>query len=197
LLREKVESLSLSEEVEHPEDQRRKVQLPVPREVVEKGEHAFALFSDGACRGNPGPGAWAALGQNTQGEVLFELSGVEISTTNNKMELEGAIACLKSLQNYLSDNLGLRNARDIHVFLYSDSRYVLNGMDQWMVNWKKNGWKKSDGKTPENLNYWQELDLLMHFFPHLHFVWVKGHSGHPQNEQCDRLANEALDGAGF
>lgn len=168
-------------------------ELPLPEELsgVDIG---FALFSDGACRGNPGPGAWGQLVQNSQGEVLFVGSGVETLTTNNKMELQGAIESLKQLVNYLKENVPPKKPI---VFLYSDSKYVVDGITKWVPGWKSKGWKKADKKTPENVELWKELDQLSSLFSNLKFKWVKGHSGHPQNEECDRLANEALDNSGF
>jgi ribonuclease HI len=169
-------------------------ELTLPREIT-KG--SWALFSDGACRGNPGPGSWGMLGQNDEGVVLFEASGVEMLTTNNRMELAGAIEALRALKNHWVDQLGHSLPVSAPVYLYSDSRYVLDGLEQWIEGWKARGWKKADKKPPENLEFWQELDELKHHFESLNYVWVKGHSGHPQNERCDRLANEALDEAGL
>ena len=162
------------------------MELPLPKEVKEK--NAIALFSDGACRGNPGAGAWGAMGQKDDGRILFEKSGVEDSTTNNKMELTGAIMALEELVE--------RRITEKQVILYSDSKYVVNGIADWVFKWKKKGWKKADGKTPNNLALWQKLDNLRAKFSHIHFRWVEGHSGHPQNEFVDQLANHALDEAG-
>jgi ribonuclease HI len=170
------------------------MELEVPKELKERPE-AFALFSDGACRGNPGPGAWGMIGQDAEGVVLFEGSGVEFQTTNNRMELMGAIEALKSLKEYF-DHKKIKNVQT-DVYLYSDSRYVLDGLSSWIEGWKARGWKKADKKTPENLELWQELDQLRSLFPKLQMIWVKGHSGHPQNEKCDWLANQALDEAGL
>ena len=83
------------------------------------------------------------------------------------------------------------------VFLYSDSKYVVDGIQKWVPGWKRRGWKKADNKAPENLDLWQELDVLVSKFDELQFKWVKGHSGHPQNEFCDQLANKSLDESGF
>lgn len=169
-------------------------ELSIPTEL-KNHKLAFALFSDGACRGNPGPGAWGMLGQDQQGVVLFEASGVEMSTTNNRMELVGAIEALKNILDYFKDKK--IKAHESQVYLYSDSRYVLDGLSSWIEGWKARGWKKADKKAPENLELWQELDELRTHIPKLQMIWVKGHSGHPQNEKCDWLANQALDEAGL
>lgn len=161
--------------------------FPLPKEV--KQRKAMALFSDGACRGNPGPGAWGVLGQTPDEKIAFEKSQMEFETTNNQMELMGAIEGLEELIK-----LGQEGEE---VFLYSDSKYVVNGITQWVWGWKKRGWKKSDKKTPENLSLWQKLDELRLRFPKIHFRWIKGHAGHPQNEYVDQLANNALDRAGY
>ncbi len=168
--------------------------FPLPAEVL-RAEGSFALFSDGASRGNPGPGAWGAVGQNCSGDILFESSSVDTMTTNNKMELGGAIAALEWMvehQNEVDLVLGQH-----HVFLYSDSKYVVDGTNSWMPGWKRRGWKKADKKAPENLDLWQQMDRVASEFSHLKLLWVKGHNGHPQNEHCDFLANKALDDTGF
>ena len=108
------------------------------------------------------------------------------------MELEGAIQGLKSLLEW--DEF---DHESHHVLIYSDSRYVVDGVQKWLSGWKKKGWKKSDGKAPENVEQWQQLDKLNEKFSFINYYWVKGHSGHPQNEYCDQLANIALDEAGF
>lgn len=167
--------------------------LVLPAEI-EKDASSFALFSDGACRGNPGPGAWGMLGQDGQGVVLFEASGVDLVTTNNRMELMGAIESLRALEQYLKTE---KKSLSIGVYLYSDSRYVLDGLSSWIAGWKARGWKKADKKAPENLDLWIELDEISSKFSALKTIWVKGHSGHPQNERCDLLANQALDEAGY
>ena len=169
--------------------------FPLPEQC--QGAKTFALFSDGACRGNPGPGAWASIGQNCQGTVLFESSGVESSTTNNCMEMEGALEALKSLDHYLSSSAGEFASQEVAVFLYSDSKYLVNGMNQWIKSWKQRGWKKKDRHPPENLALWQQLDEIKNRFWTVDCHWVKAHAGHPQNEHCDQLANRALDESGF
>ncbi len=168
--------------------------FPLPDEMREQTS-AYAIFADGACRGNPGPGAWATLIQDAKGEVILKSSGVDLPTTNNKMELEGVIRGLKGLiekwiEEGTSDSIS-------PVFVYSDSKYVTEGISSWVTGWKNRGWKKADGKEPENLLLWKELDTLSSRFENIKFIWVKGHAGHPQNEMCDRMCNLALDEAGF
>jgi ribonuclease HI len=157
--------------------------------------NGYAVFSDGACRGNPGPGSWAVVVQNYLGEFVLKSSGVDIPTTNNKMELEGAIRGLRGLvDKFVEDGFSQSNEP---VFVYSDSKYVIEGIEKWVLGWKSRGWKKADGKAPENLELWKELDALKNNFEKISFHWVKGHDGHPQNELCDQMANTALDEAGF
>ncbi len=191
LLEEKVKSLdkhSLVKVQTAPIDS-----FPIPVELI-RDPSALAIFADGACRGNPGPGAWGAIGQNGQGELLFEANGMQMLTTNNQMELMGAIEAIKRIVEYM-DAEGFRRTNPIH--LYSDSKYLIDGINQWIEGWKKRGWKKADGKTPENIELWKELDFLRSGLQGIHFHWVKGHAGHPQNEQCDLLANMALDSSGY
>ena len=159
----------------------------VPIELVK--EEGLVFFSDGACRGNPGPGAWGVLGQNHRGAILFEKGGVEFNTTNNRMELLGAIEGLKMI-------MGHKQNKDQWVWFYSDSRYVVDGLNRWLSSWKKRGWKKADKKDPENIDLWQQLDSLRTVCPNLKCFWVKAHAGHPQNEYCDQIANRALDDIG-
>ncbi|MCO4754032.1 MAG: ribonuclease HI [Bacteriovoracaceae bacterium] len=148
----------------------------------------IAMYSDGACRGNPGPGSWAFIAQDHTGSLVQTASGVSEHTTNNKMELQGVIEGL----NYLKgESTSYRK-----IFYFTDSKYVVDGITSWVKGWKKRGWKKADKKAPENLEQWQELDMLNERF-NVEFIWVKGHAGHPQNELCDQLANEALDAQGF
>ncbi len=155
---------------------------------LKKG-YEYLAFSDGACRGNPGPGAWGSLVQKNDESIVFEGSGVETNTTNNRMELQGAIECLKFLE--------AQGKEKAFILLFSDSKYVVDGLSQWVKGWKARGWKKADKKVPENVELWQELDSLSEKFSNIKLRWVKGHSGHPQNEYCDQLANKALDEAGF
>jgi ribonuclease HI len=166
----------------------------LPDEMREQTS-AYAIFADGACRGNPGPGAWAAMIQNEKGEVILKSSGIDVPTTNNKMELEGVIRGLKGLvEKWIDDGI---SDRESPVFVYSDSKYVTEGISSWVTNWKSRGWKKADGKEPENIILWKELDDLKSHFNNIKFLWVKGHAGHPQNEMCDQMCNYALDEAGF
>lgn len=176
------------------EEEKANKELIVPQEVAGKAS-AFALFSDGACRGNPGPGSWATIAQNAQGDILFEATGFETKTTNNRMELEAIISSLKQLQHYFAEKKS--DQTNPEIYLYSDSKYAVEGITKWVIGWKNNGWKKADKKEPENLDLWQELDSLKHQFTNLSFMWVKGHDGHPQNERCDQLCNRALDEAGY
>ena len=136
------------------------------------------LFTDGACSGNPGPGGWGALLRMAGKER--ELSGGEPATTNNRMELMAAIAGLEALQ------------RPCKVRLVTDSKYVMDGATRWIKGWKKNGWKTADKKTPvKNIELWQRLELALQ--PHdVHWNWVKGHSGHAENERVDELARAAI-----
>ena len=182
LLEKKIKAQALDDEV-IPTDEE---PFPLPEDIKIK-KKAFALFADGACRGNPGPGSWASMGQDQSGKVLFEVFGVENQTTNNQMEIQAAIEGLLELKRIIGSPL------DCEIFLFSDSKYVVEGMEKWIPEWKKRGWKKADNKIPENLNRWQKLDEIKGFFPRLQFIWVKGHAGHPQNERCDQLANHALD----
>ena len=136
------------------------------------------IYTDGACRGNPGPGGWGVLLKfnGTQKEIF----GGSSSTTNNKMELKAAIEGLRLLTEPCSINL------------YTDSKYVMDGITQWINNWKKNNWKTSTKKDVKNKELWQELDDLMdHHEVTLH--WVKGHSGDEGNEMADMLANKGID----
>lgn len=168
--------------------------MPLPEEMQETSR-SFGIFADGACRGNPGPGAWAVLIQNEKGEVLLKSSGIDVPTTNNKMELEGVIRGLKGLiEKWIEEAM---SDRETPVFVYSDSKYVVEGMTSWVAGWKARGWKKADNKEPENMLLWKELDELKSRFDRIEFIWVKGHAGHPQNEMCDQMCNLALDEAGF
>jgi len=131
------------------------------------------LFTDGACSGNPGPGGWAAILR--MGERERELSGGEPATTNNRMELMGVISGLEALK------------RPCTVTINTDSKYVLDGASKWIHGWKKNGWRTADKKPVKNVELWQRLDAAQK--PHkLRWVWVKGHSGHVENERADELA---------
>jgi ribonuclease HI len=136
------------------------------------------IFTDGACKGNPGPGGWGALLR--MGATEKELSGGEALTTNNRMELTAAIRGLQALK------------RPCRVLLTTDSRYVMDGLTKWIHGWRKNGWKTADKKPVKNADLWQEL--LAAATPHrVEWKWVKGHAGHDENERVDQLASaEAL-----
>lgn len=136
------------------------------------------IFTDGACRGNPGPGGWGALLRYDGHER--ELWGGEAQTTNNRMELMAAIVALETL------------TRPCQVDITTDSEYVRKGITEWLKNWKQRGWKTS-AKTPvKNAELWQRLDAAAARH-HLRWHWVKGHSGHPENERADALANRGID----
>ena len=138
------------------------------------------LYCDGACLGNPGPGGWGFLlrVKTTDGVKEKEGSGAEAGTTNNKMELMAAIEGLKLL------------SRPCTVDLYSDSQYVVKGIQSWIKGWKAKGWRKADGKPVLNIELWKELDALC-LKHRVDARWVKGHAGHPENERVDQLASDA------
>ncbi len=136
------------------------------------------LYTDGACRGNPGPGGWAAL--LVAGSERKEVSGAEPATTNNRMELKAAIAGLKALK------------RRCAVQLYTDSKYVLEGATKWLPGWKARGWKTAAREPVKNQDLWRELDAAAQT-QDIAWHWVKGHSGHAGNEYVDQLANQAID----
>lgn len=136
------------------------------------------IYSDGACRGNPGPGGWGVLLRYQSHEKT--LKGAEVHTTNNRMELMGAIKGLESLK------------KSCVVELYTDSQYVRKGISEWIVNWKKRGWKNSQKEPVKNVDLWQLLDETASRHE-VTWHWVKGHSGHPENERADQLANLAID----
>ncbi len=140
------------------------------------------LFTDGACSGNPGPGGWAYILRDRDSGREVEASGGEARTTNNRMELMAVIRGLERLEQ----------ASVVH--LHSDSQYVLGGLRDWMAGWKRRGWKTAANKPVKNQDLWMRLDELMGTHE-LRFVWVEGHSGHPENERCDELAVRARDEA--
>lgn len=132
------------------------------------------IYTDGACSGNPGPGGWGAILE--YGGTSKELCGGEPQTTNNRMELTAVIASLSALKEPCAVNLT------------SDSKYVIDAIQKgWLQNWKRKGWKKSDGKPVLNVDLWEQLLPLLERHQ-VHFTWVQGHTGHPQNERCDELA---------
>jgi ribonuclease HI len=136
------------------------------------------IFTDGACRGNPGPGGWGAI-LRYQGKEK-EIFGAELDTTNNRMELQAAISALASL------------TRSCQVDLTSDSEYVRKGITEWAPKWQKNGWRTANKKPVKNADLWQALINAAQTH-HVKWHWVKGHSGHPENERADALANIAID----
>jgi|TARA_B110000467_G_scaffold141950_1_gene143017 ribonuclease HI len=141
-------------------------------------ENIIELFSDGACKGNPGLGGWGVLIKNSK--TLNELKGSQQQTTNNRMELIAVIEGLKSIKKHS------------HIKITTDSMYVKNGINEWINNWKKNGWRTAAKKPVKNKDLWQELDELVQNYS-IKWLWVKGHSGHPGNERADQLANEAIE----
>jgi len=136
------------------------------------------MFTDGACRGNPGPGGWGVVLRYGRHEK--ELYGGERDTTNNRMELMAAIKGLESL------------TRGCKVRVTTDSVYVRSGITEWLPNWKRRGWKTAAGKPVKNLDLWQRLDRAAQAHD-VSWHWVKGHSGHPENERADALANCGID----
>ncbi|SEA99307.1 ribonuclease HI [Thiothrix caldifontis] len=143
----------------------------MPSKIVE-------IFTDGACRGNPGPGGWGALLRYNGTER--EIYGYQPVTTNNQMELMAAIQALETL------------TRPCEVVLTTDSQYVRQGITEWLVGWKRKGWKTAAGKPVKNQELWQRLDTATTQH-RIDWRWVKGHSGHAENERVDQLANKAID----
>jgi ribonuclease HI len=136
------------------------------------------IYTDGACKGNPGPGGWGAL--LLSGPHRKELYGGELETTNNQMELRAAIEGLRALKS------------PSKVRLYTDSQYVKNGIESWISNWKKNNWKTSARKPVKNVELWRALDAMCQSHE-VEWRWVKGHSGHVENDIADALANKGVD----
>jgi len=136
------------------------------------------IFTDGACRGNPGPGGWGAILRFGSHEK--EIYGAVDLTTNNRMELSAAIEALKAV------------SEACQIDLYTDSKYVQQGISEWLAKWKQQGWKTAARKPVKNIDLWQQLDELVAGH-HISWHWVKGHSGHPENERADALANLAMD----
>jgi len=134
-------------------------------------------FTDGACSGNPGPGGWGVLLRSGRHEK--ELCGGENQTTNQRMELQAAIEALRALK------------KPSRITIYSDSKYVVQGISEWIHNWKKNGWKNASKKPVANDDLWQELDKLASRHQ-VRWQWVKGHAGHPENERADELARKGI-----
>ncbi len=138
---------------------------------------AVRIYTDGACRGNPGPGGWGALLVSDGHEK--ELHGGEAATTNNRMELKAVIRALESLK------------RPCDVDLYTDSQYVKNGIQTWIHGWKRNGWRTADRKPVKNAELWQRLEEATHRHQ-ITWHWTKGHAGQPENERADELAREGM-----
>lgn len=136
------------------------------------------IYTDGACRGNPGPGGWAATLQS--GEHLRELSGAEAATTNNRMELTAVIRALEALK------------RPVKARIHTDSEYVRRGITEWLPGWKRRDWRTADKKPVKNRDLWEQLDALAARHE-IEWRWVPGHAGVPGNERVDRLATAAID----
>lgn len=149
---------------------------------IERVAETVEIYTDGACRGNPGPGGWGVLLRYRGREKT--LYGAEQATTNNRMELTAVIRALEAL-----------NRDGCSVALYSDSRYVLQGIREWMPRWKARGWKTAARKPVLNRDLWQRLDELAARHD-IEWHWVRGHSGHADNERADQLANRAIDELG-
>jgi len=135
------------------------------------------IFTDGACKGNPGVGGWGVLIKYPS--TVNELKGSELKTTNNRMELIAVIEGLRSIN------------KNLDIEIITDSQYVKNGINQWIINWKKNGWRTASKKPVKNKELWQKLDGLVQNY-NIDWKWVKGHSGNLGNERADELANEAI-----
>ncbi len=135
------------------------------------------IFTDGACSGNPGPGGWAAILR--AGAHEKEISGGEPLTTNNRMEMQAAISALSALR------------QPSQVVLYTDSRYLLDGITQWLPRWKARGWKTADNKAVKNEDLWRALDRQTQRH-HVEWLWVRGHNNHVENERADALARAAI-----
>ena len=145
-------------------------------------DNTVHIFTDGACKGNPGPGGWGAVLK--YGNSVKEIKGFSPDTTNNIMELTAVIEALRSL------------IRPCDIIITTDSNYVKDGITDWIHSWKKKGWKTANKKPVKNKEYWQQLDVEVQRHT-IDWKWVKGHSGHPENERADELANEAVDENGI
>jgi ribonuclease HI len=146
--------------------------------MAERDDDAVEVFTDGSCLGNPGPGGWGAILRYRGHER--ELSGAEDATTNNRMEMTAAIAALEALK------------RPSRVRLYTDSAYLRDGITRWIHAWKAKGWKTAGKKPVKNVDLWQRLEKAMARHE-VEWRWVRGHSGHAENERADALARQALD----
>jgi ribonuclease HI len=139
------------------------------------------IYTDGACKGNPGPGGWGAVLRAADGAEK-ELCGGEAQTTNNRMEMMAVIEALTALK------------RPCHVVLHVDSQYVLKGMTEWLQGWKAKGWRTAAKQPVKNVDLWRRLDALVHQSEHrIEWQWVKGHAGDPGNERADALANQGVE----
>jgi ribonuclease HI len=157
------------------------VRMPASRHGSLCGMNEAVIYTDGACSGNPGPGGWGAVLR--YGGVVKELHGGERSTTNNRMELLAAISALEAL------------TRPVPVELYTDSKYVLDGITKWLPGWQRNGWKTASKQPVKNVDLWQRLVAAM--APHeVSWHWVKGHNGDPGNERADELARLGISDLG-
>ena len=135
------------------------------------------IFTDGACSGNPGPGGWGAVIYT--GNKVDELSGFEINTTNNRMEVTAAIKALESIE------------KPAIISLHTDSNYLKLGITVWILSWKRNNWKNKNKKVIKNVDLWKKLDQL-NYMHKITWNWVKAHAGHPDNERADTLATDAI-----
>ena len=144
--------------------------------------NTIEIYTDGACKGNPGPGGWGALLKSTDSRK--ELFGGELETTNNRMEMTAVIEALAALK------------RPCQVTLHVDSQYVLKGMTEWLAGWKARGWKTAAKQPVKNVDLWQRLDVLVNTAGHkIDWRWVRGHNGDPGNEYADMLANRGVEQA--
>ena len=149
-------------------------------ELTPTATHPVVIYTDGACKGNPGPGGWGVL-LTTAGNVK-ELFGGEMNTTNNRMEMTAVIEALAALK------------RPCRVTLHVDSQYVLKGMTEWIAGWKARGWRTAAKQPVKNVDLWQKLDALVTGSGHkIEWIWVRGHDGDPGNERADVLANKGVD----
>ena len=135
------------------------------------------IYTDGACKGNPGPGGWGAL--ILQGDTKNEIYGGEANTTNNRMEITAVIRALKTINT------------ENEITVFTDSTYVQKGINEWIAKWKINGWRTSNKKEVKNKDLWVQLDNLTSQLK-INWIWVKGHSGHPENDRADYLANKGV-----
>ena len=158
----------------------------------------LVLYTDGGCRGNPGPGAWAAVSYTEYAQQENEVKTIEISgsaaqTTNNRMELQGVIEGLRSLPVHYPRIFQISSGSELEIAVYTDSQYVQNGITGWIHNWKRNAWRTSAKKPVKNQDLWQTLDSAVaevQQYGRLRWYWVKGHAGNYYNERCDALVRQ-------